>query len=140
MQATLTSQIVGFNEKNFGELISALQVFDTTVSFSYDDDTTLFLGFLTADNRVGWIEMELQNDGGDVIYLGAAFNSSFLPDLLNASAFNALAAGPIGGPIIAGEFRVPEPSTAALAGLAVLALGAGGVRRMRKDRSKNPKR
>jgi hypothetical protein len=111
-----TSNIVGFNLKNFGELISSLQSFDSTVSFSYDHDSDEILGFLTADGRVGWIEVDTGGDT-EMVYLGAAWNDA------------------VGGTILAGTLTVPEPTTAALAGLAALALGASGVRRRRKRRA-----
>jgi hypothetical protein len=111
------ANIVGVNLKSANEIISAGSSFTATLNFSSSASGTVTIGFKTAGNNVGWWQMDLGGYEGEVVFLAAAWNNA-------------------GGPILAGTLSVPEPTSAALAGLAALALGASGVRRLRKRRAK----
>lgn len=73
-----------------------------------------YMGFRTAQNNYGWLE----------VTWGAASNQF----QILSGAYESVANTPITTP------AVPEPTTIALTGVAALALGAGAIRRARKAR------
>lgn len=115
---TVDLNIASFAQIQFSQLITSGLSFITPLVVSYSAAGTATYAFRTKANQFGWIRMNLGGPVGVINYLAAAFNDT------------------PGEPIGAGKLVVPEPSSAALAGLAALALGAVGVRRLRKrDRS-----
>ena len=110
--------IASFVQAQFSQLITSGLSFITPLVVSYSAAGTATYAFRTKANQFGWIRMNLGGPAGIINYLAAAFNDT------------------PGGTIGAGKLAVPEPSSAALAGLGALALGALGVRRLRNsDRS-----
>jgi MYXO-CTERM domain-containing protein len=108
--------IQGFRPAPFGSTISAGQTFTSYLSIAPSASGTATFGFLTHQNQVGWLQMNLGGVGGDIVYLAAAFQST------------------PGVSIKSGD--VPEPDTLAMAGLGLLAMGAAGVRRRRRERQR----
>ncbi len=109
--------ITGFRSASSGSSITTGQSFASFLSISTDPGNgTVTYAFRTTLNTVGWIRMKLGFSQDPVIYLSAAFNNT------------------PGGSIVAGvgASPIPEPGTAALFGLGLLAMGAAGVRKMRK--------
>ena len=99
--------------------ITVGQAFTSALIIGASAAGTATFGFLTNANQVGWIRMNLAGTGGAISYLAAAFNNT------------------PGGTIHSGA-TAPEPSTAALlAGIGLLAMGAPGIRRLRKRREKD---
>lgn len=114
--------ISGFRQVAFSSAITTGQTFTGGFSLSPSASGTATYGFRTTANQVGWIRMDLGGPGGPISYLAAAFNDT--------------PGGSIGaGHVVAAP--IPEVSTGTffLAGLGTLALGAVGVRRLRKRRS-----
>lgn len=110
-----SSAIAGFRSTTVGNVISTGLAFNPYIILSPSETGTGTFAFLTNADQVGWFRMNFGGSGGAITYLGAAFEST------------------PGVPIVAGA--VPEPATVGLFGLGVLALGAAGVRRMRKRRA-----
>jgi hypothetical protein len=79
---------------------------------------TYTFGFLTTAGQVGWIKVNFGGAGGPVTYLAAAYETDV----------------GTGIHIGTGASAIPEPSSFAALGLGALALGAVGVRRMRKGK------
>lgn len=113
LSAGTSFNLLGFVAAPFSSTITTGNVFASTYSFAPSASGTTTLGFLTQANQVGWIRLSLGGTGGPVKYLAAAFNDTE------------------GGSI--GSGKLPEPSTASLlAGIGLLAMGAKGIRRMRR--------
>ena len=72
------------------------------------------MGFRTAQNNYGWLEVTWAAASDQFQILSGAYESTANTPI------------PIGA--------VPEPTTIALTGVAALALGAGAIRRARKSR------
>lgn len=73
-----------------------------------------YMGFRTAQNYYGWLEVTWNNTSNQFQILSGAYENT------------------ANTPITAGA--VPEPTTIAMTGVAALALGAGAIRRARKAR------
>jgi hypothetical protein len=73
-----------------------------------------YMGFRTAQNNYGWLEVTWNSTSNEFQILSGAYEST------------------ANTPITVGA--VPEPTTIALTGVAALALGAGAIRRSRKAR------
>lgn len=112
--ATTSPNLVGFRPATVGNTITTGGSWTIYQSVSAAATGTGTFAFLTSSNQVGWIRMNFGGSGGAITYLGAAFEST------------------PGNPIVAGA--IPEPATVGLFGLGILALGAAGVRKMRKRR------
>jgi hypothetical protein len=76
-------------------------------------NTTSAFAWATPAGQTGWLRVSKFGASGDLVYLAAAYQTD-----PNAS-------------LHIGDTGVPEPTTAALAGLAALALGATGIGRLR---------
>jgi len=76
-----------------------------------------YMGFRTAQNYYGWLEVTWNNTSNQFQILSGAYENT------------------ANTPITAGA--VPEPTTIALTGVAALALGGGAIRRVRKARRKS---
>jgi hypothetical protein len=83
-------------------------------SVSPDFGAGSYMGFRTAQNNYGWLE---------VTWVAASDQFQILSGAYESTANTPI---PIGA--------VPEPTTIALTGVAALALGAGAIRRARKSR------
>ena len=88
--------------------------FRTASSVSPDFGAGSYMGFRTAQNNYGWLE---------VTWVAASDQFQILSGAYESTANTPI---PIGA--------VPEPTTIALTGVAALALGAGAIRRARKAR------
>lgn len=115
--ASASNSIVGFNFAQASSPINSYSIFDNYFNISASASGTQTFGFKTKIGQVGWIQMDLGGLGGDIIYLAAAMETGV-----------EVSIHPPGT-------RIPEPSTTALLGLGMLAMGAGGVRRLRKRRN-----
>jgi hypothetical protein len=76
-----------------------------------------YMGFRTAQNNYGWLEVTWNSTSNQFQILSGAYEST------------------AGTPINAGA--VPEPTTITMTGVAALALGAGAIRRARKARQES---
>jgi MYXO-CTERM domain-containing protein len=84
------------------------------ISFSPSAAGTVYIGFRALTGNLGWFGMNLGGTGGTITY-GAGNGSGY---------------GNAGESVTVGaSSAIPEPSTA---GLALLALGAAGLRRRRR--------
>lgn len=101
----------------FGNVITTGLGFQSNRGIGTSATGTETFAFLTSSNQVGWIRIHLGGTGGAITYLAAAFQNT------------------PGDPIVAGGAAVPEPATVGLFGLGVLAMGAAGVRRLRKKKA-----
>jgi hypothetical protein len=93
---------------------SYLPAFRTYYSVSPDFGAGSYMGFRTAQNNYGWLEVTWNATSNQFQILSGAYEST------------------ANTPITAGV--VPEPTTISLTGVAALALGAGAIRRARKAR------
>ena len=115
--------LVGIRNATYSNAITTGMAFEAGIlGVGYGATGVKTFGFLTLGNQVGWIRMNLGGAGGAITYLAAAYNDT------------------PGGNIHAGRFEeftsaVPEPSSAALAGLGALALGAVSLRKMRRKQT-----
>jgi len=114
--------LVGIRNATYSNAITTGMAFSNIIRLGLGSSGVRTFGFLTAANQVGWIRMDLGGAAGAITYLAAAFNDT------------------PGGDIHAGRFEeftsaVPEPSSAALAGLGALALGAVSLRKMRRKQT-----
>ena len=92
--------------------------FTMLLSFGANFSGTAYVGWREVNGRFGWIHVNFVADG-PVTFLAAAFESE------------------IGKPIhvgTTGATAVSEPRSGALAAMGLLALGAVGLRRLRRDR------
>lgn len=106
-----------------GQTISGSTTFQTSNYFTvFRDGSTAspnfgagsYMGFRTAQNYYGWLEVTWNSTSNQFQILSGAYeNTANTP--INAAA-------------------VPEPATIAMTGVAALALGAGAIRRARKAR------
>jgi len=92
----------------------AYTTFRAGSSVSPDFGAGSYMGFRTAQNNYGWLE---------VTWVAASDQFQILSGAYESTANTPI---PIGA--------VPEPTTIALTGVAALALGAGAIRRARKSR------
>lgn len=114
--------LLGWKEVAGGTVIDASLSFSSNLPITPTENGDKFYAFYLMDaglNYFGWVKMNLGGPGGAVSYLGAAFQTD------------------AGGPILAGETAggagaVPEPTTAAIFGLATLVAGARGLKSRRK--------
>lgn len=96
------------------------------VEFGVGDTGDRLIGFLTSDDKAGWLKINLGGAGGTINYLAAAINDA------------------AGGTIHAGDYiegnipNAPEPSNIALISLGLLATGASGIRKLRKTAKSKP--
>ena len=106
-----------------GQTVSGSTAFQTQQSYtafraassvSPDFGAGSYMGFRTAQNNYGWLE---------VTWVAASDQFQILSGAYESTANTPI---PIGA--------VPEPTTIALTGVAALALGAGAIRRARKAR------
>jgi hypothetical protein len=93
---------------------SAYTAFRARSSVSPDFGAGSYMGFRTAQNNYGWLEVTWNATADQFQILSGAYESDANTPI------------PIGA--------VPEPTTIALTGVASLALGAGAIRRARKAR------
>ena len=93
---------------------NAYTAFRAFSSVSPDFGAGSYMGFRTAQNNYGWLEVTWNATANQVQILSGAYES-----VANTPI-------PIGA--------VPEPTTIALTGVAALALGGGAIRRARKAR------
>ena len=113
--------LAGIRIATYSNAITTGMAFSQQLNFGTADAALRTFGFLTTSNQVGWIKIDFGGSGGAISYLAAAYNDE--PD----------------GNIHAGKFEtvstaVPEPSSAAL-GLGMLALGAVGLRNIRRKQA-----
>ena len=95
---------------SLSQTISPGTFFGSGVTNSYSASGTQFIGFRSVDGDVGWFQVDLGAPaGGTIVIVGGALGNA-------------------GEPVHVG---IPEPSTTV--GLALLAMGAAGVRRRKKD-------
>ena len=82
----------------------------------------MYFGFESADGQFGWFLYDFGGSGGD--------NSSFVAGAINTVAGGAIRVGQTeADPISA----VPLPAALPLLGTGLLAMGAAGIRRRRKE-------
>jgi len=84
---------------------------------------------------LGWLRVREENSAG-----GFPFRVSLVGKAGNPTIFGAydLASSAAADNFFAGTVAVPEPSVTALSGLGLLALGAAGVREMRRRKAQSP--
>ena len=87
------------------------------VGFSAGSTGTVYIGFKDNFGNLGWFSLNLGGTGGNIVYLTGEWGN----------AGESLTVG--------GTAAIPEPGTAT--GLALLALGASGLRRRRQTASQN---
>ena len=97
-----------------GQTVSGSTAFRDGSSVSPDFGAGSYMGFRTAQNNYGWLEVTWAAASDQFQILSGAYESTANTPI------------PIGA--------VPEPTTIALTGVAALALGAGAIRRARKSR------
>jgi hypothetical protein len=88
-----------------------------------------YLGFKAKENNhtyYGWLRVQVTNNSSP----GIPSQVSLIASATNPAVFGAY--GVASDNITAGEVAIPEPSDTALFGLGLLALGAVGVRKMRR--------
>lgn len=112
-----SASITGFRTTSYGNTITPNLSFIAFLSLGVSSSGTRTFAFRTAANQVGWIRMNLGGSGGAITYLSAAFQDT-------------PGAGLIAGTLTPAE--VPEPATVTLFGLGLLAMGAAGVRKLRR--------
>jgi len=92
---------------------------------------TGYVGFkfhASSKSYFGWLNVKVQFNGSDQPTI-----VSLIPKTGTTDVYGAYA--PASDAITAGETAVPEPSVNALCGLALLSLGAAGVRELRRRRA-----
>lgn len=116
-------QAYGITPANPSNVITSLygsnalgRFYRAVFSSSYAPNSTATFALRVPGAGFGWLRVQFQ-PFGDLVFLAGAYETD------------------LGGAIHVGATGVPEPSTAALAGLASLALGAAGVRRLRKRKA-----
>lgn len=120
--ALASGDLVGFRVATYSNAITTGMAFGGPLHYGPGASGVKTFGFKTTGNQVGWIRINFGGLAGAIDYLAAAYNDT------------------PGGNIHAGKREVfsnavPEPSTAALAGLGALALGAVGLRKMRRKQT-----
>lgn len=93
-----------------------------SISYASAGVVTQYFAFKVPNAGTGWLKVRFDpgdpQEGNALIFLAGAYETT-----LDAGIHVGQSAG------------IPEPSSAALAGLATLAMGAAGVRRLRKDKA-----
>jgi len=125
------------NNRKFGTVNEAFSFGKVYQSGSHNGNFTLanptaYIGFKfvhSAKNYYGWLKAQVQFNSSSSHHFPTAI--ALVPNTPGGTLFGAY--GLAADNIVAGQ--VPEPSTIGLAGLGLLALGAAGVREMRRRRA-----